>query len=50
MCQKAFGDKPDLMRGCDWFLNWFQMGDNPQVVYMKVSCPQEIKNISRIGN
>jgi hypothetical protein len=50
MCQKAFGDKADLMRGCDWYLNWFQMTSNPEVLYMKVSCPQEIKNISHIGN
>jgi hypothetical protein len=50
MCQKAFGDKADLMRGCNWYLNWFEMADNPQVLYMKVSCPQEIKNISGFGN
>jgi hypothetical protein len=50
MCQKAFGDKADLMRGCNWYLDWFQMGDNPGVVYAKVSCPQAIKNVSGIGN
>jgi hypothetical protein len=50
MCQKAFGEKADLMRGCNWYLNWFQMADNPGVSYMKVSCPKEIKDISRIGN
>jgi hypothetical protein len=50
MCQQAFGNKPDLMRGCNWFLDWFKMADNPNVVYKKVSCPQKIKDISRIGN
>ncbi|HEX2957775.1 MAG TPA: hypothetical protein VHO70_13150 [Chitinispirillaceae bacterium] len=50
MCQKAFGDKPDLMRGCNWFLDWFKMADNPKVVFKKVACPQAIKNVSRIGN
>lgn len=50
MCKAAFGDKEDLMRGCDWYLNWFKMTSNPQVMYMKVSCPKEIKDISRIGN
>ncbi|MBN1759207.1 MAG: hypothetical protein JW863_12855 [Chitinispirillaceae bacterium] len=50
MCQAAFGDKADLMRGCEWYLTWFQMTSNPNVVYMKVSCPQKIKDISRIGN
>jgi hypothetical protein len=50
MCQAAFGSKPDLMRGCDWYLNWFKMTSNPKAMYMKVSCPQKIKDISRIGN
>jgi len=50
MCKAAFGDKANLMSGCEWYLNWFKMTSNPQVMYMKVSCPQEIKNISRIGN
>lgn len=50
MCETAFGDKEDLMRGCRWFLEWFKMADNPNVKFMKVSCPQEIKDISGIGN
>jgi hypothetical protein len=50
MCQAAFGEKQDLMRGCNWYLNWFKMTSNPQVMYMKVPCPQGIKNISGIGN
>jgi hypothetical protein len=50
MCQKAFGNKPDLMRGCNWYCNWFGMADNPGVTYVKVSCPKEIKDISKIGN
>jgi hypothetical protein len=50
MCKRAFGDKKDLMRGCEWYLGWFEMSHNPKVVYKKVSCPKEIKKISRIGN
>jgi hypothetical protein len=50
MCQKAFGDKADLMRGCNWFLTWFGMANNPPVMFAKVSCPQKIKDISKIGN
>jgi hypothetical protein len=50
MCQQAFGNKADLMRGCEWYINWFNMTSNPEVVYMKVPCPQKIKDISRIGN
>jgi hypothetical protein len=50
MCKAAFGDKKYLMAGCEWYCGWFGMGDNPAVTYMKVSCPKEIKDISRIGN
>jgi hypothetical protein len=50
MCQKAFGNRPDLMRGCNWYCNWFGMADNPGVTYVKVACPKEIKAISGIGN
>ncbi len=50
MCQEAFGDKPDLMRGCEWYIGWFKSTSNPKVKYAKVPCPQEIKNISNIGN
>lgn len=50
MCQQAFGNRQDLMRGCEWYLEWFNLADNPKVMYMKVPCPQEIKNISQIGN
>lgn len=50
MCNQAFGNRSDLMRGCNWYLDWFQMGDNPSIVFAKVSCPQKIKDISLIGN
>ncbi len=42
MCQNAFGDSPDLMRGCDWYIEWFQMADNPDIRYQEIECPQEI--------
>lgn len=50
MCEKAFGNRPDLMQGCNWYLNWFENADNPSVLYVKVPCPKEIKDISGIGN
>jgi hypothetical protein len=50
MCDKAFGNRPDLMRGCNWYLTWFNMANNPNVTYARVSCPQKIKDISKIGN
>ncbi len=31
-CQTIFGDKPDLLAGCNWFLGWFGAADNPNMV------------------
>lgn len=42
MCENAFGDSPELMAGCDWYIDWFQMADNPDIRYQEIECPQEI--------
>lgn len=34
------------MAGCDWYINWFQMADNPDIRYQEIECPQEILDIS----
>jgi len=41
-CQTVFGDKPDLMEGCMWFLGWFGGSNNPDFTYQKVACPQAL--------
>jgi len=46
MCQNAFGDSPELMAGCDWYIDWFQMGDNPDIRYAPIDCPAEIRAVS----
>ncbi len=46
MCEDAFGDSPDLMAGCDWYIDWFQMADNPDIRYQQIECPQEIRDRS----
>lgn len=42
MCENAFGDSSELMAGCEWYINWYQMADNPNLRYKQVDCPQEI--------
>ena len=37
----------DLRAGCDWFVDWFQAADNPNLHYAEVACPEAI--VSRSG-
>lgn len=50
-CMNVFEAKglTELAAGCKWFIDWFQVADNPQLKYKQVSCPSEIsgKGISR---
>ncbi len=46
MCQNAFGDSPELMAGCDWYIDWLQMADNPDIRYAPIECPAEIRAVS----
>jgi hypothetical protein len=39
MCQAAFGNKPALMAGCQWFTTWFNGASNPRIKYAEVPCP-----------
>lgn len=41
-CQSVFAGKPELLAGCQWFLGWFNMADNPNLVYKEVACPAAI--------
>jgi hypothetical protein len=38
-CSTIFGDKPDLLAGCEWFLGWYGGADNPNLTYERVACP-----------
>ena len=49
-CQTVFGTRPDLMRGCEWFLGWFNAADNPNFVFKPIACPQEIKTDSGLSD
>ncbi len=49
MCRNAFGDSSELMRGCEWYVNWLHAADNPDIRFEPIQCPQEIRSVSGIG-
>ena len=42
-CNQIFANKPELMAGCQWFVDWFGVADNPNVVYKEITCPNLLK-------
>jgi Glycosyl hydrolase family 45 len=48
-CDAAFGDSKfaDLKAGCDWFIDWYNVADNPKAKYQEVSCPKELVDHSK---
>jgi hypothetical protein len=36
----------EMAEGLDWFIDWFQAADNPELIYREVECPQEIIDVS----
>ena len=34
----------ELAAGCKWFIDWFQVADNPTMQYKEVACPAELNN------
>lgn len=42
MCEAAFGNAglPNLLRGCNWFADWYMAADNPTYYIEEVECPQ----------
>lgn len=42
-CQAVFGGSlPELYEGCRWFVDWFEVADNPTFVYEPTTCPSEL--------
>lgn len=48
-CQAAFGDDPELMAGCDWYIDWLQMADMPDIRYARIGCPEALTAVSGSG-
>ena len=53
-CMNVFEAKglTELAAGCKWFVDWFQVADNPNLDYKEVACPAELngKGITRNGS
>lgn len=44
-CTAAFGGDAkfsNLLRGCQWFVDWFETADNPTYLYKAVECPAHL--------
>lgn len=39
MCENAFGESEELMRGCRWFTGWYGAANNPTFKWKQVACP-----------
>jgi hypothetical protein len=49
-CTSVFGGRSaDLAAGCAWFVDWFQVADNPALKFKEVRCPVEITNKSSMS-
>lgn len=40
MCAAAFTGYPNLLRGCNWYADWYMAADNPTYYWEEVQCPQ----------
>jgi hypothetical protein len=44
-CHRTFDNQhPSLLRGCLWSADWFMAANNPNANYIKVACPQYLKD------
>jgi hypothetical protein len=34
----------DLRDGCLWYVDWFQIADNPEILAKEITCPPELIN------
>ena len=51
-CQAVFNNDTfsdaDLLAGCEWFVDWYNAADNPNLNYREVECPQAIIDLSGV--
>jgi len=43
-CSSVFGSRglDEMQEGCEWFVDWYEAADNPNIRYREVSCPSEL--------
>jgi hypothetical protein len=46
MCNSAFSGSglADLRAGCLWYVDWFQIADNPNTLVKEITCPNDLIN------
>ena len=44
-CTFWFPQGSNLLHGCEWFVTWYEMADNPNVVWRATSCPADSASI-----
>jgi len=49
-CQAAFGNRPQLLSGCMWFLDWYGGSNNPDFTYQKIACPSALTQASGLAD
>jgi hypothetical protein len=49
-CQATFGDRPQLLSGCNWLLGWFGASNNPDFTYQKIACPSALTQASGLSD
>ncbi len=49
-CAAVFDDPglAELKAGCEWYVNWYQVADNPNLHYQEVACPPALVAVSGI--
>jgi len=47
MCEDAFPGTglAHLKAGCLWYVDWYDIADNPNMTYTKVNCPQDLIDV-----
>jgi len=46
-CTEVFGGNSkfaELLRGCEWFVDWFEAADNPTFLYKEITCPNYLSD------
>ncbi len=49
-CQAVFGNRPQLLTGCMWFLDWFGGSNNPDFTYQRIACPSALTQASGLSD
>ena len=52
MCDSAFANRDGfatLLRSCHWYVDWYELADNPNLSYRSVTCPRAIDERAGTG-